>query len=301
MNTFQLECFFHVASTLNFARAAEELSVSQPAITHQIRSLESELNVKLFHRTTRSVSLTHEGELLLPEISDLIIRFRAVENRFSKGGGKKFVPFQIGCISETLFGLLPDVLFRLASSEPDMHPIMRSIPAPQLVKQMEEGYADVVIGIKEKLPNGSNISYTELLKTPLVCVSDQTYALSERSSVRLADMEDYSLIFFRSSVCAAEISSLQMELGRGRSPGSIYFCDDLTAAFALAQSGFGALLIPQILVPDFLPGLTKITVSDYPEMSFGVYSRTDKTALRNKFINLLREQLEIWLKSQSSS
>ncbi len=47
MNTFQLECFFHVASSLSFARAAEELNVSQPAITHQIRSLENELNVKL--------------------------------------------------------------------------------------------------------------------------------------------------------------------------------------------------------------------------------------------------------------
>ena len=58
VNTFQLSCFLQVAETLNFARAAEILHVTQPAVTQQIRSLEKELGVPLFHRTTRSVKLT---------------------------------------------------------------------------------------------------------------------------------------------------------------------------------------------------------------------------------------------------
>ena len=58
MNTFQLTCFMTVAETLNFARAAERLNITQPAVTHQIRSLEEELEVKLFKRTTRLVELT---------------------------------------------------------------------------------------------------------------------------------------------------------------------------------------------------------------------------------------------------
>ena len=48
MNTFQLTCFLAVAETLSFARAAEQLHVTQPAVTQQIKSLEKELNVKLF-------------------------------------------------------------------------------------------------------------------------------------------------------------------------------------------------------------------------------------------------------------
>ena len=46
MNTIQLTCFLAVAETLNFARAAEQLNITQPAVTHQIRSLETELNTK---------------------------------------------------------------------------------------------------------------------------------------------------------------------------------------------------------------------------------------------------------------
>ena len=55
MNTTQLECFVTVAENLNFARAAAILHITQPAVTHQIVSLEGELDAKLFIRTTRSV------------------------------------------------------------------------------------------------------------------------------------------------------------------------------------------------------------------------------------------------------
>ena len=54
MNTFQLSCFLAVAAYLNFAQAAPSLHVTHPAVSQQIPSLEQELNVKLFRRTTRS-------------------------------------------------------------------------------------------------------------------------------------------------------------------------------------------------------------------------------------------------------
>ena len=61
MNTVQLECFITVAEHLNFSRASEILRITQPAVSHQIRTLEGELGVKLFRRTSKSVALTTEG------------------------------------------------------------------------------------------------------------------------------------------------------------------------------------------------------------------------------------------------
>ena len=63
MNTTQLECFLAVANCLNFSRAAEQLRLTQPAVSHQISTLEDELGVKLFKRTSKSVRLTQEGYL----------------------------------------------------------------------------------------------------------------------------------------------------------------------------------------------------------------------------------------------
>ena len=61
MNTSQLECFLAVCEHLNFSKAAREVRLTQPAVSHQISSLEDELGVKLFFRTSKSVKLTVEG------------------------------------------------------------------------------------------------------------------------------------------------------------------------------------------------------------------------------------------------
>ena len=58
MNTVQLECFVTVAEHLNFSKASRVLKITQPAVSHQIRTLEEELDVKLFNRTSKSVTLT---------------------------------------------------------------------------------------------------------------------------------------------------------------------------------------------------------------------------------------------------
>ena len=73
MNTIQLECFVSVAEHLNFSKASRVLKITQPAVSHQIQSLEEELNVKLFTRTSKSVALTQEGLLFLPDVR-LILR-----------------------------------------------------------------------------------------------------------------------------------------------------------------------------------------------------------------------------------
>ena len=73
MNTVQIECFLAVSEHLNFSRASEALKITQPAVSHQIQTLEEELGVKLFKRTSKSVSLTPEGIQFLPD-AELILK-----------------------------------------------------------------------------------------------------------------------------------------------------------------------------------------------------------------------------------
>ena len=75
MNTTQLECFTTLANTLNYMRAAEELNMTQPAVSRQIQSLEQELGTRLFHRTTRTVSLTQVGAQFLPEAQSMLASY----------------------------------------------------------------------------------------------------------------------------------------------------------------------------------------------------------------------------------
>ena len=88
MTTMQLDCFLLVAETLNFAAAADRLHVTQPAVTQQIHSLEKELNVKLFKRTTRTVKLTPEGYVFLNDAKSIQHIIGHAKKRFEEPEGR---------------------------------------------------------------------------------------------------------------------------------------------------------------------------------------------------------------------
>lgn len=71
MNDHQLLCFLTVSRTLNFTAAAKELYCTQPALSYQIRSLEKELDLALFTRSTTQVALTEAGRAFLPHAERL--------------------------------------------------------------------------------------------------------------------------------------------------------------------------------------------------------------------------------------
>lgn len=95
MNSSQLECFLAVANTLNFVEAGKKLGMTQPAVSHRIQTLENELSVKLFERSTRKVALTREGEIFLPEARAFLARFEKMKTKFGNGGDSAKRPFKI--------------------------------------------------------------------------------------------------------------------------------------------------------------------------------------------------------------
>ena len=77
MNDHQLLCFLTVSRTLNFTTAARELYCTQPALSYQIRSLEKELNLALFERSTPRVALTEAGRAFVPQAEGI---YRSILN-----------------------------------------------------------------------------------------------------------------------------------------------------------------------------------------------------------------------------
>src|SRR5258708_39204953 len=78
-----LRAFESAARHLSFTRAADELHVTQAAISHQVKGLEERLGVKLFRRLPRQLLLTDEGQALLPDLRDAFNRLAHAVERIS--------------------------------------------------------------------------------------------------------------------------------------------------------------------------------------------------------------------------
>ena len=118
MNTFQLVCFLTAAEHLNFTKAAEVLHVTQPAVGQQIHSLENELGVKLFTRTTRSVKLTREGKRFISDANQIVSISERAKKRFASTPTDEIEHLAIGCESFPFMYQMMAVLENLKEKRP---------------------------------------------------------------------------------------------------------------------------------------------------------------------------------------
>ncbi len=163
MNIFQLTCFLAVANTLSFARAAVHLNVTQPAVTHQIKSLESELNVKLFRRSTRIVELTPEGQAFVIDAKNMIDIAEHAKKRFSDPTERKIDSLSIGLSNYAQFNSMSEILHIMSDEFPNLHPRLHIVPHEQLFHLLENESADVVFAIRESGDIHDKLIYRELV------------------------------------------------------------------------------------------------------------------------------------------
>ena len=273
MNTFQLSCFLAVANSLSFARAAEQMRVSQPAITHQIQSLESELNVKLFRRSTRLVEITPEGQAFLYDAKSMLSIAEQAKLRFSDHQERPVEPLSIGCSSYTQLELLTNILHELLSEHPNLHPRLHVVPHDQLFHLLETETADVILDIREGGETGTKLTFKELRRSSLACVCRQDALPPEKESLSTGELTDEKLIFCDPITLDPEIAKLQWKLAEGRNPADIHFCSTVEGAVVLAEAGYGLAILPELMVPANHQ-IRAIQIEGAPKLSFGLFYKS---------------------------
>ena len=274
MNTFQLSCFLAVAEHLNFAKAAQQLHVTHPAVSQQIQSLEKELNVKLFWRTTRSVKLTEEGKTFLNDARQMLAISERAKKRFDSSMPKDIETLALGFYNFPCMFLLSDALEQLRADRPHLHPRLQVIPFQHIYRMLEEGDLDAVVGFKESSSVKISALYKEIVKVPVVCLCSSHSPLTSYEKLSLNDLRDERLVLFLPPKSSSfSITQIQGQLMGERPPSEFYFCESAEAITVLVTAGYGISVLPDFLVPDS-PLLCKIPLVDAEPVSFGVYYKS---------------------------
>ena len=283
MNTIQLECFIAVAQHLNFSRASESLKITQPAVSHQIQTLEEELGVKLFRRTSKSVSLTSEGIQFLPD-AELILR-TAHSARERLGRHEHFIPFEIGCHNHLEQKLLPPVFHSLAKEFPLLRPSVRLVPFPSLLGLVENQQIHAAFGIKDGQKK-SALSFRELHSASISCVCFPGHPLTKHQTLTRHMLKGSS-----PRHTAAPVFALQSRILTRLPPDQQYYTESVESAFTLVRSRLGYTLYPD--VPRLRdPDLCYIPVTDLPSLPFGIFYRYDNDhPVLKRFLNLLTQDV----------
>lgn len=182
-----LRSFVTVAEELHFGRAAARLHIAQPSLSVQIRNLERSLNTPLLNRTSRGVTLTPAGEVLLGHARDLLMAAEvaaSLTKQAAREPGRKLV---VGFQSNAAAELTRAILEAYRNSNPAVEVEMRSYPFGDPTAGLADGSSDVAF-VRPPLPHFKDLRMATLFTEPRVLAVSEASDLASRSSVHIDEL-----------------------------------------------------------------------------------------------------------------
>jgi len=185
LETRQLRFFVAVAEELHFGRAAEQLGMAQPPLSRAIRQLERQLGVLLLNRTTRQVTLTPAGKILLQDARTALDAISAAGRR-ARHAGECEPRLRLALKSDIDGGLLPRILDAYAGEQAALPVELVLGRAGEQAQAVRDGRADAAL----LLAPGDDraLDYEPLLTEPFLIAVASGDPLAARDSLRLADL-----------------------------------------------------------------------------------------------------------------
>lgn len=185
--------FYIVAKNKSITKAAENLYISQPAVTMSIKKLEEQLEMTLFVRTKRGVILTSEGKVLYEYVSKAMESIKIGENRISNLKKLDTGNIKIGIGTTLTKYFLKDYLEKFHKLYPNVTINIDTSMTSELLKSLENGKVDLAIIPTDKLEyKGFNIEYSREIQD--IFVANKEYFDSIGKKVHIADLNNYPLL-----------------------------------------------------------------------------------------------------------
>jgi DNA-binding transcriptional LysR family regulator len=239
MELRQLQYFAAVARHGQFTRAAEELWITQPALSQQVRRLEAELGVALLHRTPRGVEVTAAGEEMLARAEAVLAEVERARADMDRHAGASRGRVRVAATAADAPRLLP-ALAAFHRAHPALQVALRHGPAAEVAALAQRGSVDVAIAGAEP-PDG--VAVTPLADEPMRAITAPADPLAATGRGDLADLRGRPFILpepetpLRRTVLAAcqAVGFSPLPLFEVSDPGSVRY---------LAHAGLGVSVVP---------------------------------------------------------
>lgn len=245
MNVKQLRAFLAVAQYLSFAQAGERLHLSQPALSLTIKSLEEDLGGQLLSRTTRTVSLTPEGETLLPLARQLLADWDNAEELLRQRFTLQLGKVSVAAMPSFAGNMLPGALKVFRGRYPRVNVAVHDLINEEVLEMVRHRRVELGIGFE---PESSNsLSFTPFYTDRFVAVVPKDSPLAQHRQVSWQALlqEDFIALQRPSAVRLLLEHHLQAQHGKL----SVAFeSHQLATVGRMVASGLGVSAVPSLCI-----------------------------------------------------
>jgi DNA-binding transcriptional LysR family regulator len=252
LDLYELKSFSVLARELHFRRSAEHLSMSQPALSKQIRRLEGKVGGALFARTRRRVTLTEAGRVLLPFADRLLKESEsalATARDASKGcAGTLRIGFGLATVSD----ILPKTILRFSRKYPSVKLQMCDMSTPSQLTALFEETLD--LGIL-RLPIASpELETLPLIRERLILAVPESVDYGRRD--RLSNLRDSPFVLIsRSASATFHDHAVSVCRCAGFTPTIVQEANETFTVLNFVRAGFGVSLVQSAATRMQVPGV----------------------------------------------
>ena len=288
MNLNQLTYFVALAQIEHYTKAAKRLSITQPSLSHAISNLEEELEVPLFERHGRNVTLTKYGEIFLKYVQDslhiLNMGIERTKEAAKIAGGKISIGYIHTQGSEFVPKLVKGFLENLGDKRIDFH--FHNDVTTSLVQDLKEEKYDVIFC--SKVEGEREVNFCPVSEEKLVAIVPPDHPLAEKDSVTIKEIGSYPQISFPPS---SGLYFVIRELFEKENvlPDTVFEVEEDGALAGMVAEGFGVGIVPDVSVIHQIP-VKIIPIRDL-EFRRYIYMGT----LKNRYQSLLAEDFATYI------
>lgn len=266
MFDFRLKVFYTAAKRLSSTRAAEELYITQPAVTKHIHEIEGYYKTKLFDRRGTRIRLTPAGDLLLRHAEQIFSNYRNLEFEMSSLNQRHSGRLRIGASTTIAQYVLPPALAAFHRQFRDIKLTLAISNTEQIEQALQK--SDIDFGIIEGRSRNNLFTYTPFIKDEIVLAANSNHPLAKKEAIRPGDLLKIPLLLREPGSGTLEViahalkplgiklSQLQTEMRLGGNESiKAYLLNSDCMAFLSVHSIFKELQDKELSIID-IKGLT---------------------------------------------
>ena len=242
MTFHQLRMFAAVAKHLNVTKASEELHISQPSVSQQLKLLQEECKTKLYRKIGRGIELTDEGELLLADAQPILLQVGKIRERFTSD--RKAGSLAVGGSNSQSVSFLPLLLAVFKETHPQVQLSLRTDSSRGIERLVLN--SEVEIGLITNLSHTPTLSYEPCRKEKFLFFVSPSHPLAQKKEMTVAEMAQAPLIFRKGKSSRTMVWEVLKQVQKqGFKLNIVMHCESTDAVKTAVSAGMGLGILYQ--------------------------------------------------------
>jgi DNA-binding transcriptional LysR family regulator len=288
MELRHLRYFVAVGEEQHYGRAAERLRIAQPALSRQIRDLESELGFTLFDRLPRGVKLSAAGKLFLSDARRILQEVQGAKLRAERVARGQAGTLRVGFVEALSWhGVVPDSFRRFRRLQPDAELDLHPMLSNQQMEAVRSGKLDAGFIFSLDEPDG-DVAQLQVARYKLMLAAPQGHAVTRIKRLRLRNLRDAPFVCVHRWVTPVYYDRIMQVCLRGglKPPRIVQHVLDHATMLSLVSCRLGVAFVSETTRWQCPRGVTLLPVVDldFPLPFYLVWRKDDQSALLQSFV-----------------